>query len=161
MGNTSKIAKHKDRKEIEAKIIQGVSYRKIARDYNDEFSSAAVRRYALTMTTDIAERKEMLGDNLLEEVKKIQADAQSIYNSAIMANDSRTALLALEKQQKSIELLSNMMLRLEELRRMDNAGEPLTVHYELVNRPTIDKSDNDTIDISDNAHESDVSTPSS
>lgn len=155
MGNRSKIANHPDKEEIELKIIQGVSYNKISRQY-DDISSACVRRHALKLTTDIAERKEMIGDNLLKEVKDIQADAKSIYNTAIMDNDPRTALLALEKQQRSIELLSNMMLRLEELRRMDNDGAPIVVNYNLIERPTMNKPDTMHTDTVDNAPESNV-----
>ncbi len=134
MPQKCRVCNHPARKKIEAAIIAGQSNRSIALQWNG-FSHAAVARHkghmdGTVVETAVGKRKEMFGDNLLTEINRIKDDAGAIYAEAKKKKDHRIALLALEKQQKSIELLANMMLKLREIQAIAGQDEPIKISWE-------------------------------
>ena len=136
MARRCSICTHSQRSVIEAAIIANdASNRRIATRFG--MSEAAIRRHiAEHMATTVEKAREsreiLAGDNLITEIKRIKKETQNIYNEARANNDLRTALVALDKQTKQIEVLAEMMLRVEELRQQNEEREPIVVTWRVV-----------------------------
>ena len=100
-------------------------------------SEASVRRHIaehMGATVEKAQesREVVAGDNLIDEIKRIKKETQTIYQEARTNRDLRTALAALDKQTKQIEVLAEMMLRVEDLRQREGEREPVVVTWRIV-----------------------------
>ena len=134
MARRCKICMHSEREQIEREILaNGASNRQIGARYG--MAESSVRRHkAEHMGEDIRAfelvRVEVDGD-LAEEIRAIKQETAQIKAEAMKVRDHRTALLAIDRQQRLIETLGNLLLRQRELER-DKDDNRIIVEYRLV-----------------------------
>jgi hypothetical protein len=130
------ICVHPKRLNIEADILRNdASNRRISTHYG--MSEASVRRHIAEHMGAAVEkaqesREVLAGDNLIEEIKRIKRETQAIYLEARANSDLRTALAALDKQTKQVEVLAEMMLKIEEVRQRSEEREPIVVTWRVI-----------------------------
>lgn len=111
------ICQHAKRKEIEKKLISGVSFRNITKQYG--MSIGAVHRHIKKghLSQKIVkskETKDIIRDgDLDEQVKYWQNEIQGIYDKS-KSKDKRIALTAIDKAFKFIELQERLIGKLKE-----------------------------------------------
>jgi hypothetical protein len=110
------ICTHEDRSEIERALVYRTPYRHIAARY--EVSTGALVRHTRQHLPELlakGQEAEQLAsaDKLLMDMKKLQANTLSMLYQARDAGDLRTALLAVERARKNIELLLGTEGRLD------------------------------------------------
>jgi len=136
MAQRCSVCIHPERETIESLLVNRVPLRNIAQRYG--MSTGPLSRHKKShmgkgvVDKKDGERDELAGDKLIDEIGRIKDDARDIYLEAKDKHDYRTALLALDKQQKSIEILANMMLKLEELRKAGGKQQNIQIEYRLV-----------------------------
>ena len=111
------VCDHPQRDEIDMQLVCGGSYRDIAGQFN--LSKTAVSRHkeshipaALVEAQDAGEVAQ--ADDLLAQVKALQAEAQSILGEARSAGDLKTALMGIGKAKECLELLFKVEGRLQD-----------------------------------------------
>ena len=99
------------RSEIDAALVGGTAYRNIAERFGT--SLAAIfrhRSHASQAIVKAAERREeQLGDNLLDEMRRIQRKAWQLLAKAEAGGDVRGAIVALREARECIESLGHML----------------------------------------------------
>ncbi len=117
MPRVCSICVHPEREEINAALLAGQPYRSIAKRY--EASESAVYRHKLehlpvhlVKAQDAAEVAH--ADNLLEQVKSLQARALTILDKAEASGDLRTALSAIREARGNLELLAKLLGELQQ-----------------------------------------------
>jgi hypothetical protein len=110
MSRPSSIETHPARKEIEQALLVGESYGTIAKRYGT--NKAVLHRHRQTLPTVIARgvKPEEIerADTLLDQVRKLQAEASSVLDTAKSAGDLQTALKAIAQARACIELLAKL-----------------------------------------------------
>lgn len=96
-----------------------------------DLSPAALRRHkAQHLPTTLSRAREadefMQSSNLLHRVREIHDESMSIFREAKTAGDHRTALQALDKAARMIELLVKLKVQLEQ--GSDMPGEATVLH---------------------------------
>jgi hypothetical protein len=117
MPRVCSICSHEAREEINAALLAGQPYRSIAKRY--EASESAMYRHKLEhlpvhliKAQDAAEVAQ--ADNLLEQVKSLQARALTILDKAEASGDLRTALSAIREARGNLELLAKLLGELQQ-----------------------------------------------
>jgi hypothetical protein len=111
------ICTHTDKEAIDRALVGDASNRSVASLY--DVSEAAVRRHKanhlpakLVMAEKAAEVAE--ADNLLDQVRDLQARAYGILDKAEGTGDLRTALGAIREARGNLELLAKLLGELDE-----------------------------------------------
>lgn len=115
MGRQCSICTHERRGEIEALLIEGVSYRAISGQFG--VSKSAVERHAADHLPEgllQAHGAEELAraDDLLDQVRDLQARTLSILVDTETSKDHPTALRAIGEARRNLELLAKLTERL-------------------------------------------------
>lgn len=113
------ICTHDQRQAIDAALVAGGAFRGIARQY--AVSDDALRRHkqdhipqALAQAQEAADVAH--ADDLLAQVRELQAKTQNILVQAEAAGDLRTALGAIREARGNLELLARLLGELNESR---------------------------------------------
>ena len=113
MARQCSICTHDQRDAIDAELIAGIGYRKIAEQFG--VSPAALSRHLRRhLVALLAGRQEVDADNLLGQVANLQKQAQVIKDKAEAAGDLRTALQGIRELCRIIELLAKLRGELDE-----------------------------------------------
>ena len=127
MPRTCTICRHPMRDSIDEGLVGGQSYRSIARRF--EASPPAVYRHlrvhlpdTLVRATQVSE--ETHGMSVLKQLKSINSATLSILHEAQQSGDRATALRAVARIQRQIELQSRLLGEFEVVRVSDSAGRP-------------------------------------
>jgi hypothetical protein len=112
MPRTCTICSHAERAAIEAAIVAGTSNRVISRQFH--VSHDAVRRHkADHLPARLAEaheaREVSQADELLKQVRALQASALRILIRAEREDDRRSALAAIREARSNLELLAKLL----------------------------------------------------
>ena len=112
MGRKSKIEAHPDRKIITARLASGEEYSGIVRDFPEltwddlDYFKRNKLPSMLSKSTELkAEVESFQGNQTLDEVRELKAEARSILSEAREAGDLKTALLGIDKALKCLELI--------------------------------------------------------
>lgn len=121
MARVCTICNHEKQDEINQDIINGVSLRNIAKQYNVNYS--AVNRHKGHLPAHLAQAKEAeevsQADDLLAQVRQLQSRTQAILTRAEKAGDLKTALYGVAQARGNTELLCKMITYLEDQQRRD------------------------------------------
>ncbi len=127
------VCDHPQREEIDRQLVCGGSYRDIARQFG--LSKDAISRHkeshipdALVKAQDAGEVAQ--GDTLMDQVKALQDEAQSILGEARAAGDLRTALQGIGKARDCLELLFKVEGRLQ-----DQQSVTVSVNMDIYHSP--------------------------
>jgi hypothetical protein len=110
------VCSHPERGLIDDALLAGATYRHIAARFN--VSTGALQRHRehipfhLVKAQDAAEVAH--ADNLLEQVKSLQARALTILDKAEASGDLRTALSAIREARGNLELLAKLLGELQQ-----------------------------------------------
>ena len=112
MPRTCTICQHPQRAGIDAALVTGTPYRRIASQF--QVSEIAVRRHkAAHLPETLAQARDAEevahADDLLAQVRDLQARALSILDTAERAGDLRTALMAIREARSGLELLARLL----------------------------------------------------
>lgn len=117
MARTCTVCHHSERAAIDAALVANTPYRTIA----DRFSvskTALIRHRAEHIPAAVAQaqgaRQEAQADNLLAQVRGLQAKAVGILFRAEEKGDLRTALAAIREARGNLELLAKLLGELDE-----------------------------------------------
>ena len=116
MARTCTVCNHEKRAEIDAALVAGASFRDIAGQYH--LSKSAVERHkADHLPAAMAQAKQAAdvahGDDLLDQVRKLQAVTMNILAMAYNGADLRTALQAIAQARGNLELLGRLLGELQ------------------------------------------------
>lgn len=107
MAPKCKCCHHKQRKEIDAALLSGISNRTIATQY--EVSISSVQRHRSHIPAALAKAKEVReitrSDDLLQQTQDLLVQARGITNSAQGVGDLKTALMGIGQVKGILELL--------------------------------------------------------
>ena len=117
MPRSCTVCEHADREAIDRALVGGASNRSVASLYN--VSEAAARRHKanhLPAKLVMARAAEEIAqaDDLLEQVRDLQAKALGILSKAEEAGELRTALSAIREARGNLELLAKLLGELDE-----------------------------------------------
>jgi hypothetical protein len=113
MARTCSICTHPQRGEIDAALVEGEPYRKIAERWG--VSSAALSRHLRThLVALLAGRDEVAADNLLGQVRDLRRQAQAIKDRAEREGELDTALKGIRELVRIVELLAKLRGDLDE-----------------------------------------------
>jgi hypothetical protein len=108
---------HGEREHIDSALVAGASLRDIA-GRHDVSKSALERHKADHLPSHLAEAKEAQevarADNLLSELRSLQAHTLSILETAEVSGENRTALAAIGEARRNLELLGKLAGELNE-----------------------------------------------
>jgi hypothetical protein len=124
------ICSHEARKEIEKAMVPSGSIRGIARRF--AVSEDALSRHKAHLSGAIVKaadrREERLGDNLLEEMRRVQRKAWELLAKTENDGDHRGAIVALREVRECLESLGQMLSRAAEA----SPAEPPKMRVEIV-----------------------------
>ena len=108
---------HSERHSIDEALVSGVPYRSVAKRF--ELSESAVYRHKTEhLPAHLLKAREVeevaQADNLLEQVRNLQAHALDILERAEKTGDLRTALAAISQARGNLELLGKLAGELDE-----------------------------------------------
>jgi transposase-like protein len=108
---------HLERQSIDVALVSGAPYRSVAKQFG--LSESAVYRHRTehlpTRLLKASEVQEIArADDLLEQVRHLQAHALNILGRAEKAGDLRTALAAISQARGNLELLGKLAGELDE-----------------------------------------------
>jgi hypothetical protein len=111
------VCDHSERHSIDETLVTGAPYRSVAKRY--ELSESSVYRHKTEhLPTHLLKAKEVeeaaRADDLLEQVRHLQAHALDILERAEKAGDLRTALAAISQARGNLELLGKLAGELDE-----------------------------------------------
>jgi hypothetical protein len=111
------VCEHPGRESVDKALVGGASNRSVASLY--DVSEAAVRRHKanhLPAKLAMAQAAEEVAeaDNLLDQVKGLQARAYALLDKAEAAGELRTALSAIREARGNLELLAKLLGELDE-----------------------------------------------
>ena len=118
MPRTCTVCGHAQREAIELALVDpGESFRNIAARFS--VSVSALHRHKAAHLPALLAKAQAAAevaqaDDLLAQVRKLQARALSILASAERAGDLRTALLAIREARSNLELLAKLLGELDE-----------------------------------------------
>jgi hypothetical protein len=117
MARPCTICTHPEREAIDARLVEGESFRNIVERY--DVSLGAVNRHNASHIPEAlaraAEASEVAhADNLLDQVRRLQASTLNILRKAEKAEEYRTALMAIREARGNLELLARLMGELNE-----------------------------------------------
>lgn len=111
MPRTCLLCRHPERPAIEAAVVSGEPYRRIASRAG--VSEAAVRRHRPHVAAAIVKAKDaeekVSGDALLRQIQDIQRRTLRILTKAEKADDARHALVAIHQARENVALLSRLL----------------------------------------------------
>jgi len=117
MPRSCTVCAHSEREAIDRALVGDASNRSVASLY--DVSEAAVRRHKsnhlpakLVMAANAEEVAE--ADNLLEQVRDLQARTLAILEAAEHTHQHRTALSAIREARSNVELLAKLLGELDE-----------------------------------------------
>jgi hypothetical protein len=123
---------HRNRDELDAQLIAGVSYRAISKTF--QVSIGALSRHKAHVKEMIRERtpgeREEHGSALLDRVEKLVTSAEEILEAAKTKNDFRGANGALGAAAKLLDLLGRLS---GELQSANAGGLHLTMNNRVTN----------------------------
>jgi len=115
LARTCTICIHVDREKIDRLIVEGRSYRNIAKQFS--LSDTAVYRHKAHLNRTLIKAKEAEtvahADNLLDQVKDLQAKALDILSKCEKSKDWKTALSAIREARGCLELLGKLAAELQ------------------------------------------------
>jgi hypothetical protein len=117
MARTCPACQHPDCQSIDQALVDGRPYRDIARQFGTS-KDALVRHKAehvpeaLSKAQDAQEAAH--GDDLLAQVRQLQAKANALLDKAEAAGDFRTALAGIGQARACLELLAKLLGELDE-----------------------------------------------
>ena len=115
-----------ERREIDKALAIGEPFRRIAS--RASISEASLRRHkshvALAITKVQEKREEKLGDNLLEEMHRVQRKAWELLGKMEAEGDHRGSVVALREARECMESLGEMLARADAL-KAGSGGEML------------------------------------
>ena len=124
MPQTCKACKHPQRREIDAALAAGESMRNIASRYG--MSEAAVCRHKSHTSTQIvkaAERREdRLGDNLVDELLRINRKAWELLAKMEAEGDHRGSVVALREVRECVSTQDEMLSRAVKIQAVTDPG---------------------------------------
>ena len=111
------VCDHPERHSVDGALVTGAPYRSVAKRF--ELSESSVYRHKtehlLTHLLKAREVKEIAqADDLLDQVRDLQAHALDILERAEKAGDLRTALAAISQARGNLELLGKLAGELDE-----------------------------------------------
>ena len=111
------VCAHQERAAIDQALVNGDSLRYVSKQY--DVTDAALFRHNTNhlpaALTKAHEAKEMVrADDLLSQVKELQARAMSILDQAEDSGDLRTALSAIREARGNLELLAKLLGKLQQ-----------------------------------------------
>jgi hypothetical protein len=111
------VCDHPERHSIDEALVTGAPYRSVAKRF--ELSESAVYRHKTDhLPAHLLKAREVeevaRADNLLEQVRSLQAHALDILERAEKAGDLRTALVAISQARGNLELLGKLAGELDE-----------------------------------------------
>ena len=111
------VCDHRERHNIDEVLVSGAPYRSVAKRF--ALSESAVYRHKTDhLPAHLLRAREAeevaRADDLLEQVKKLQAHALDILGRAEKAGDLRTALAAISQARGNLELLGKLAGELDE-----------------------------------------------
>ena len=117
MPRTCTVCAHEDRAELEGTLIAGVSLRTIA----DRFAvskTALIRHKDAHLPPSLLKakeaREEARADDLLSEVRGLQARTLAVLEAAEASGEHRTALAAIAEARRNLELLGKLAGELDQ-----------------------------------------------
>ena len=127
MPRTCTICIHPQRAAIDAALVSGGPYRRIALRF--AASPDSVNRHKAHIPGALARAHEagevIRADDLLSKLRRYEQTAERIERDAERNDDRRTALLAIDKLLKIAQLMAEMTGELRQRQREDDA-DPLT-----------------------------------
>jgi hypothetical protein len=111
------VCDHLERHSIDEALVTGAPYRSVAKRF--ELSESAVYRHKTEhLPAHLSKAREAeevaQADDLLEQVRNLQAHALNILERAEKAGDLRTALAAISQARGNLELLGKLAGELDE-----------------------------------------------
>jgi hypothetical protein len=111
------VCDHPERHSIDETLVSGAPYRSVAKRF--ELSESAVYRHKTEhVPVHLLKAREVedvaQADDLLEQVRHLQAHALDILERAEEAGDLRTALAAISQARGNLELLGKLAGELDE-----------------------------------------------
>lgn len=110
------ICNHQERKIIDKLILDGESYRNIAERFS--LSTTSIHRHKKHLNGTILKAREVKemthADNLLDQVKDLQARALNILSKTEEAEDWRAATAAIREARGCLELLGKLAGELQD-----------------------------------------------
>src|SRR5215211_6474950 len=111
------VCDHLERHSIDETLVTGAPYRSVAKQF--ELSESAVYRHKTEhLPVHLLQAKEAeevaQADDLLDQVRNLQAHALDILERAEKAGDLRTALAAISQARGNLELLGKLAGELDE-----------------------------------------------
>ena len=108
---------HPERYDIDETLVTGAPYRSVAKRF--DLSESAVYRHKVDhLPAHLLKAREVeqvaQADDLLEQVRNLQAHALDILERAEKAGDLRTALAAISQARGNLELLGKLAGELDE-----------------------------------------------
>ena len=111
MPQTCTICRHAEREQIDADIVTGTPYRRIAARFGA--SATSLRRHRCHLAAEVVHAAETSGHergtSLLEKIHAMEAEAQRLGKKAESEGDLRAALLALRELGRAFELQGRML----------------------------------------------------
>ena len=111
MPRACSICIHRQRKAIERSLLAGEPFRKLAARFDT--STGALQRHkgehlsTALLKTDRA-KQATRGDDLLNKIENLEADARRIAAKAEKGDDLRTAIVAIRELTRIVELLAKL-----------------------------------------------------
>jgi transposase-like protein len=111
------VCDHSERHSIDEALVSGAPYRSVAKRF--ELSESAVYRHKVDhLPAHLSKAREAeevaRADDLLEQVRDLQAHALDILGRAEKTGDLRTALAAISQARGNLELLGKLAGELDE-----------------------------------------------
>jgi hypothetical protein len=111
------VCDHLERHGIDEALVTGAAYRSVAKRF--ELSESAVYRHKIEhLPAQLLKAREVeevaQADDLLDQVRNLQAHALDILERAEKAGDLRTALAAISQARGNLELLGKLAGELDE-----------------------------------------------
>jgi hypothetical protein len=111
------VCDHPERHSIDEALITGAPYRSVAKRFG--LSESAVYRHKVEhLPTQLLKAREVeevaSADDLLDQVRNLQAHALDILERAEKVGDLRTALAAISQARGNLELLGKLAGELDE-----------------------------------------------
>jgi len=133
MARRCTVCDHPQREEIDRQLVCGGSYRKIADQFSLSFGSISRHKdghipAALVKAHDADEVAQ--GDTLLDQVRALQVESQTILAEARAAGDLKTALLGIGKALNCLELLFKVSGQLQ-----DQQSVTVSVNMDIYHSP--------------------------
>jgi len=111
------VCDHHERHSIDGALVSGGSYRSVAKRFGLS-ESAVYRHKSEHLPAHLLKAREVeevaQADDLLDQVRNLQAHALNILERAEKAGDLRTALVAISQARGNLELLGKLAGELDE-----------------------------------------------